>query len=72
MAFNYRNDRVPILILLAITILNVGVIVGILLTYMPSVATAQILFLAAIEFVSVYLVYRYGKRSSMDISFSAA
>jgi hypothetical protein len=62
-----NNDLYSIIVLLGITIFNVGIIVGILLTIVPFIPTAKIIALATIEFLFLFGVYHYAmRRKSSD------
>jgi membrane protein implicated in regulation of membrane protease activity len=56
------------LILLGVTIINLGILVGLFPNAIPAAETVQLIVLAAIELPLVLLIYRYSKRHSRQVS----
>lgn len=63
-----HNNPIPALVLLGVTILNVGIMVGLFPNAIPPAETIQLIVLAAIELPLVLLIYRYSKRQSRQVS----
>ena len=66
---NSHNNLMHIMILLGISLVNVGIVAGLFLNAFSSVPTTQLIVIAVIELPVVLLVYRYGKRNSTQVSF---
>jgi hypothetical protein len=65
---NSHNNLMQMMILLGITLFNVGIIAGVFLNAIPVFPTTQLFVLAAIELPVVLFAYRYGKRNSTQVS----
>ena len=67
---NIHNNLTQIIILLGVTLFNIGIILaGIFLHVLHLVPTTQLIVLAAIELPVVLLAYRFGKQNSTQVSF---
>ena len=67
MAINI-NQRFSIGTLLVVSLLNVGIVLGMLLSLIQPDLSMRLMVLVAIELVLVVLAYSYGARRVADIS----
>jgi hypothetical protein len=66
---DFQNNLMPMFVLLAVTIINVGIMVGFLLNLAAGVTTSYLLPLVILEIVAVTLVIRQSKRRSENVLF---
>ena len=64
---NFQNNLMPMIVLLAITIINAGITVGFLLNLTVGVTSAYIFTLVILEIVAVILAFRQNKRRSENV-----
>lgn len=62
------NQRFSIGTLLVVSLLNVGIVLGMLLSLIQPDLSMRLMLLVAIELVLVVLAYSYGARRVADIS----
>ena len=53
-----QNSRTPIIVLMVVTSLNIGIMIGLILSITLGVTSTQIFVLAALEMAVVLFVYR--------------
>ena len=66
---DFQNNLVPMIVLLAITIINVGITVGVLLNLTAGVTSPYLFPLVILEIVAIMLVIRLSKRRSENVLF---
>jgi hypothetical protein len=66
---DFQNNLMPMFVLLAVTIINVGIMVGFLLNLAAGVTTPYLVPLVILEIVAVMLVIRQSKRRSENVLF---
>ena len=66
---DFQNNLMPMIVLLAVTIINVGIMVGFLLNLTAGVTTPYLFPLVILEIVVIMLVIRQSKRRSENVLF---
>jgi F0F1-type ATP synthase assembly protein I len=66
---DFQNNLMPMIVLLAVAIINVGIMVGFLLNLAAGVTTTYLVPLVILEIVAVTLVIRQSKRRSENVLF---
>jgi hypothetical protein len=66
---DFQNNLMPMIVLLAVAIINVGIMVGFLLNLAAAVTTTYLVPLVILEIVAVMLVIRQSKRRSENVLF---
>jgi hypothetical protein len=66
---DFQNNLMPMIVLLAVTIINVGIMVGFLLNLTAGVTSSYLFPLVILEIVAVMLVIRQSKRRSENVLF---
>jgi hypothetical protein len=66
---DFQNNLMPMIVLLAVTIINVGIMVGFLLNLAAGVTTSYLVPLVILEIVAVMLVIRQSKRRNENLLF---
>jgi hypothetical protein len=66
---DFQNNLMPMIVLLAVTIINVGIMVGFLLNLAAGVTTTYLVPLVILEIVAVMLVIRQSKRRNENLLF---
>jgi hypothetical protein len=66
---DFQNNLMPMIVLLAVAIINVVIMVGFLLNLAAGVTTSYLFPLVILEIVAVMLVIRQSKRRSENLLF---
>ena len=66
---DFQNNLMPMIVLLAVTIINVGITVGVLLNLTAGVTSPYLFPLVILEIVAIMLVIRLSKRRSENVLF---
>ena len=66
---DFQNNLMPMIVLLAVTIINVVIMVGFLLNLTAGVTSPYLSPLVILEIVAVMLVIRQSKRRSENLLF---
>jgi F0F1-type ATP synthase assembly protein I len=66
---DFQNNLMPMFVLLAVTIINVGIMVGFLLNLAAGVTTSYLFPLVILEIVAIMLIIRRSKRRSENVLF---
>jgi hypothetical protein len=64
-----QNNLMPMIVLLAVVIINVGIMAGFLLNLAAGVTTSYLVPLVILEIVAVMLVIRQSKRRRENLLF---
>jgi hypothetical protein len=66
---DFQNNLMPMIVLLAVTIINVVIMVGFLLNLAAGVTTPYLLPLVILEIVAIMLIIRRSKRRTEKVLF---